>query len=117
MLDGDFWLRLLKAGGNLAIVGETVAEIRLTGDFAAARLWYRVMRDYVPVARRLGVRLSPDFFRLLAHRELGLDPSAGGAWRGVPAALGRCRYAAYLGSLKLAAGIDRVRTKRRRRKE
>jgi len=111
MFDGDYWLRLLEAGGNLSVIDEPVAEIRLADDFASARLWYKVMRDYVALARRRRLRLDPAFFLLLSHRQFGSDPSLSGAWRGLPAVLGWCRYRMYRGRPKLLAGIDRARNR------
>jgi hypothetical protein len=108
--DIEYWLRLMSAGGNFAVINDSLATICLTDDSVIARFWYQVMRDCERIAgrRQTGSKFDKRFFRLRSHRRQGLEPTVTRAWRMLPKALGWCHYRIYRASQKWAELVRRV---------
>jgi glycosyltransferase involved in cell wall biosynthesis len=100
--DMAYWLRLVNAGGTLAVINDSLASICMSDDSTRARYWYHVMRDCERLATRRQVALDKGFFRLLDHRRMGLDPTVTRAWRRLPSVMGWCDYRIYRARLRWA---------------
>ena len=95
--DIEYWLRLINAGANFAVINDCLATICLIDDSISARFWYQVMRDCERIAGRQqpAFKLHKSFFRLRSHRRQGLEPTVTRASRMLPKALGWCEYRSY----------------------